>query len=206
MTRPLLSPVQLAQRDTINATEVPIPDKLLHELFAAQVRLRAHENAVVSSQRRLTYQELYECSNQVGHRLRQLGGAPNQLVAVVMEKGWEQIVARDGRFWRLAPPMFPSTPDYPKSAFSIYWKIVKLKIILTQSWLEEELMWPQGIQRLCLDTEDLAQESQDSLSLVQTPDDLVYVIYTSGSTGAPKGVMITHRNVANVVTYTNKRF
>ncbi len=29
-----------------------------------------------------------------------------------------------------------------------------------------------------------------------SPDDLATVIYTSGTTGAPKGVMITHRNVA----------
>src|SRR5207248_9869245 len=30
-----------------------------------------------------------------------------------------------------------------------------------------------------------------------TRDNLVYVIYTSGSTGAPKGVAVTHGNLAN---------
>lgn len=33
-----------------------------------------------------------------------------------------------------------------------------------------------------------------------TPETLAYVIYTSGTTGHPKGVMIEHRNIANLVT------
>jgi pyochelin synthetase len=38
------------------------------------------------------------------------------------------------------------------------------------------------------------------------PDDLAYVLYTSGTTGEPKGVMITHRAVVNVVADCNARF
>jgi len=32
-------------------------------------------------------------ANQIAHRLRELGVKPNTLAAIVMEKGWEQIVA-----------------------------------------------------------------------------------------------------------------
>ena len=38
-----------------------------------------------------------------------------------------------------------------------------------------------------------------ALPTVLPPDRLAYVIYTSGTTGRPKGVMIEHRNVANLI-------
>lgn len=204
-TRQLLPPVQLVQRDTINATDAPISNELLHELFAAQVAARANENAVVTSQRTLTYQELYKHSNQVGHRLRQLGASPNHLVAVVMEKGWEQVVAVMG-ILASGAAYIPINPGLPPERFLYLLENCEAEIVLTQSWLEEKLVLPEGIQCLCLDSDDFAQESQEPLPSVQTPDDLAHVIYTSGSTGLSKGVMITHRNVVNVVIYTNQRF
>ncbi|MCK6458877.1 MAG: AMP-binding protein, partial [Planctomycetes bacterium] len=39
-----------------------------------------------------------------------------------------------------------------------------------------------------------------------TPASLAYVIYTSGTTGAPKGVMIEHRSIANLVGEDLERF
>ncbi|MEQ8973608.1 MAG: amino acid adenylation domain-containing protein [Coleofasciculus sp. C1-SOL-03] len=203
-TQQLLPPAQLAQRDAINATDAPIPDQLLHELFAAQVRVRANENAIVTSQRRLTYQELCDRSNQLGHRLRRLGVMPNQRVAVVMEKGWEQIVAAIG-ILASGAAYVPIDPGLPQERLLYLLENSQANIVLSQSWLVEN-EWAKGIQCLCLDRDDLAQESKEPLSPVQTPDDLAYVIYTSGSTGLPKGVMITHRNVANVVIHTNERF
>ncbi|MCL1471388.1 amino acid adenylation domain-containing protein [Argonema antarcticum] len=203
--RQLLPPAQLAQRNAINSTDAPIPDDLLHSLFAAQVRDRGNENAVISSARTLTYQELFDRSNQVGHRLRQLGVIPDRLVAIVMEKGWEQIVAVMG-ILAAGAAYVPIDPGLPEERLSYLLENSEVQIVLTQSRLKEKLTWRSGIQLLCVDNEDLAGESKRSLNPVQTPDDLAYVIYTSGSTGLPKGVMITHRNVANVVVHTNRRF
>jgi pyochelin synthetase len=100
----------------------------------------------------------------------------------------------------------PIAPDLPPERLQYLLKHSEIETVLTQSWLDEKLAWDEGIQRLCIDTEDLTTKSNAPLESVQTPDDLAYVIYTSGSTGLPKGVMVTHRNVANVVVYTNQRF
>ncbi|HMZ20186.1 MAG TPA: AMP-binding protein, partial [Blastocatellia bacterium] len=39
-----------------------------------------------------------------------------------------------------------------------------------------------------------------------TPESLAYVIYTSGTTGRPKGVMIEHRGIVNLVDYDREVF
>jgi amino acid adenylation domain-containing protein len=50
-------------------------------------------------------------------------------------------------------------------------------------------------------------EAAHSLTSVAiAPGQLAYVIYTSGSTGQPKGVEITHGNLANLVSWHNESF
>lgn len=203
--RQLLPLQKLAQRNAINSTNAPISNDLLHSLFAAQVQIRGNDIAVITSQRRLTYQELFDRANQVGHRLRQLGVLPNQLVAIVMEKGWEQIVAVLGILIAGAAYV-PIDPNLPEERLFYLLENSESQMVLTQSWLKDRFAGRSPIQVICLDNEELVQESKQVLDLVQSPDDLAYVIYTSGSTGLPKGVMITHRNVANVVVHTNQRF
>ena len=206
-TRQLLPATQLVQINTINATDAPISDALLHELFAYQVQLRADETVIISSQDSFTYQELFECSNQVAHRLRKLGVTPNKLVGVVMEKGWEQIIAVMGISISGAAYV-PIDPKLPQERFSYFLENSQVDIILTQSWLKEKLPCSKSIQIqiLCVDNQDFVGESKEPLESVQTPDDLAYVIYTSGSTGLPKGVAIAHRAVVNTILDVNQRF
>nr|ACN96038.1 non-ribosomal peptide synthetase module-related protein [Fischerella sp. MV11] len=203
--RQLLPPEQLTQQTTINATAAPVSDQMLHTLFAKQVSIRKHEPAVISSQRTLTYQQLYELSNQIGHRLRQLGACPNQLVAVVMEKGWEQIVAVLG-ILNSGAAYLPIDSNIPKQRLWYLLENGEIQIVLTQSELHQTLDWPESIQKICVDTEELTHEKNQPLTPVQRPEDLAYVIYTSGSTGLPKGVMIDHRGAVNTITDINQRF
>ncbi len=203
-TQQLLPPAQLKQRSAINSTEAPIPDELLQTLFSSQVRKCPHQVAVVSANRNLTYAELERCSNQVGNKLRQLGVRPNTLVAVVMEKGWEQVVAVLG-ILQSGAAYLPIDPGLPQERLWYLLENGQVSLVLTQSWLNAKLEWPD-VQRLCLDNDELAGADDRPLEPVQKPEDSAYVIYTSGSTGLPKGVMIAHRGVVNAIDYTNQRF
>ena len=199
----LVPPGQLAQRTAVNAITAPISDEMLHTLFIAQVEARADETAVISSQRTLTYRELYEQAIQVGHWLREAGATPNSLVAVVMEKGWEQVVAVLGTLMAGAAYL-PIDPDLPVERQHYLLEQGEVKLGLTQAKFYERLTWPESIQCLEVDTAELA--FRGPLDPVQTPADLAYVIYTSGSTGLPKGVIIDHRGAVNTVLDINRRF
>jgi amino acid adenylation domain-containing protein len=189
----------------INATQAPIPEGLLHTRFAQQVLQQPNQTAVVASNCTYSYYELYRIVNQLGHRLRNLGATPNQLIAVVMEKGWEQVIAVLG-IVTAGAAYLPIDPELPQERISYLLVNSEVSLVLTQSWLSDIFEFPEGIEIICVDTEELANESDQPLESVQKPEDLAYVIYTSGSTGLPKGVMIDHRGVLNTIADINHRF
>jgi amino acid adenylation domain-containing protein len=56
-----------------------------------------------------------------------------------------------------------------------------------------------------LGARDLAPASDCSLEPV-SPDAIAYLLFTSGSTGAPKGVMVSHRNIVHFVSTMVARY
>jgi amino acid adenylation domain-containing protein len=201
--RLLVPTQQLAQFAAVNATEGPAPALLLHELAEIQARQRPEQICVVAGDRRLSYAEVVEQSRALGSHLRQLGAQPNQLIAVVMEKGWEQVVAVLSILYAGAAYV-PIDPGLPTARLHYLFANTEAVIALTQSWLDRRLDWPANVQRIALDTMTLPEAPQQMPEPVQQPTDLAYVIYTSGSTGQPKGVMIDHRGALNTILGLNE--
>ncbi len=197
---------QLTQRTHINATHVPLSNELLHTLFTAQVPQRRLQAAVITSERTLSYQDVHLHSNRVAHRLRELRVQPNTLVAVAMEKGWEQVVAVLG-ILKAGAAYLPLDPDLPEERRGYLLANSEVEVVLTQSWLDKTLTWPSFVQRLCVDRDEVwATVPAQEVEPIQHIEDLAYVIYTSGSTGLPKGVMIDHRGAVNTVLDINESF
>lgn len=185
--------------------EKPVPEILLHELIAIQVPQRLEQSAVVTTQRTLTYRELYSLANRWGRHLRNLGALPNQPIAIVMDKGWEQVVAALG-ILHAGAAYLPVDATVGKGRLEYLLSNGKVQIALTQSCLDQRLEWPMGVQRFCVDQEDLQDVEDSPLESAQEPDDLAFVLYTSGSTGLPKGVMIAHRGLVNAIVSTQEQF
>jgi len=196
---------ELAARLAANATEDAVPHVLLQELVATRAEAQPEHPAVIEPRGTFSYGTLQRRAHQLAHRLRDLGAQPNTLVAIVMEKGWEQVAATLGVLGSGAAYM-PIDPEWPVERIHHLLRHGEARLVLTQPWVDARLAWPEDVQRLVVSEEQLAGLSDTRLAPVQQPDDLAYVIFTSGSTGEPKGVMIDHRGAANTIVDLNARF
>jgi amino acid adenylation domain-containing protein len=201
----LLPERQLKRIESLNATQADVPVALLQDLFQAQARLYPDREAVASEYRRLSYSEVDRISNQVARRLRNLGARPNTLVAVVMEKGWEQVIATLA-ILKSGAAYLPINPALPAERISYLLSQGEVSLALTQPWLLRRIDWTQCVKPLCIDELPKGSLYDEPLDASQRPDDLAYVIYTSGSTGLPKGVMIDHAGALNTILDINSRF
>ncbi|ELR97624.1 non-ribosomal peptide synthetase [Gloeocapsa sp. PCC 73106] len=204
-TRLLIPASHLEKITEINRTEYDFTEKdsLLQDLFFAQVPVRGNKSAIVTSDFTLTYQELSDRSLTIAHQLQALRVQPNQLVAIVMEKGWEQIVATLS-ILASGAAYVPIDPGLPTERRFLLLQETQVQQILTQSWLHTSLTWPENLQIICVDK--INPHPISELPSQTTPQDLAYIIYTSGSTGTPKGVMIDHQGAVNTILDINQRF
>lgn len=196
---------RLQQPEAGYGAKTPVSTEMLQTLFNSQVPHRRYHPAVVTPEQTVTYDQLYCFSQKIGVFLRTLGARPNSLVAVVMEKGWEQIAAVLG-ILQAGAAYLPINPDSPPKRLDYMLTNGKVQWVLTQSHLDHNLEWPEHVCRICIDENPFQNGGSPSPDPVQTPDDLAYVIYTSGSTGLPKGVMIDHRAAVNTILDINRRF
>ncbi|MDQ4080540.1 MAG: amino acid adenylation domain-containing protein, partial [Gemmatimonadota bacterium] len=201
----LVPPVQLERRTAVNGTGAPYADALAHQFVGRYARERPDHPAVINGTRRVTFGELDRLTNRIGRTVRRHGVQPDQLVAVVMEKGWEQVVGVLG-ILKAGAAYVPIDVESPGERLQSLLTHAETRVVLTQERLDRSLPWPDGVTRLCVDRESDWDDDDSAIADVQRPDSLAYVLYTSGSTGMPKGVMIEHRSVVNRMTDVIARF
>ena len=177
---------------------------LLQDLFLAQVKQRPDQLAIVTPTASFIYRELYTRSNQLAHLLRSLSVQPNSLVAVVMEKGWEQVVGVLG-ILQAGAGYLPLSPDIPRQQL---WQLLengKVAWVLTQSWLAEKLEWPPSTPCIPVDKYELNEAPAAPLLNLQKPADLAYMIYAQEPEGAAKGIIMEHQQAVSAIVGINHR-
>ncbi|MEG4836965.1 amino acid adenylation domain-containing protein [Microcoleus sp. B9-D4] len=180
-----------------NTTKEYPQDKCIHQLFEEQVLRSPDAIAVVFEGEQLTYKDLNQRANRIGHHLKTLGVEAEVLVGICVERSLEMVVSLLG-ILKAGGAYVPLDPSYPKERLAFMLQNSQPKVLLTQECLIIELP-EHTAQVVCLDTDRhlIAQHSEENLNQTATVDNLAYVIYTSGSTGKPKGVQVTHANLCH---------
>ncbi|MDH6108775.1 pyochelin synthetase [Kitasatospora sp. MAP12-15] len=196
-----LPAVQRSRRAEANRTDRPLPEQPLHAAVLAQALATPDRTAVIAGATELTYRQLLSRATAVAEALAAEGDPAGQVVAVVMDKGWEQVVAVLATLLAGAAYL-PIDTDQPAARRNAMLAGAGVRTVLTQPWSAADL--PAGLRVLTVDA--AAEPAGPAPTPATAPDDLAYVIYTSGSTGTPKGVMISHRAALNTVLDVNDRY
>ncbi|WP_018410094.1 non-ribosomal peptide synthetase [Methyloversatilis thermotolerans] len=179
----------------------------LHTLFFDAARRHADRAAVVTPTRTLSYGDLADEVRALAARLHEQGVSAQDLVAVSIAKGWQQVVAVLAVL-AAGGAYVPIDTGLPRARRDELVADTGARVLLvaegcTLEWSGESstgavvrlavAAHPTGVR---LADEDIAGGEDGALA---------YVIYTSGSTGMPKGVMIDHRGAVNTVLDINAR-
>ncbi|KQZ30950.1 hypothetical protein ASD58_30105 [Duganella sp. Root1480D1] len=201
---PLLSPASHAQIvHGFNRDDAPYAlHGLAHQGFEQLAAAQPDAEAVVDGERSLTYGELNRRANQLAHYLLGLGVKPDDRVAICVERSAEMIVAILAVL-KAGAAYVPLDPNNPAQRLAFIFADSAPKVLLTQVSLQPH-MGSIPVPVLLLDSLPHAVGAQPSTDpdpgvLGLTGTHTAYLLYTSGSTGQPKGVMVEHAQVVNLI-------
>jgi amino acid adenylation domain-containing protein len=168
----------------------PVACESLGALFEAQVARTPDDIAVVASDARLTYAQLDARANSLAHRLIAVGARADDVIGLLAERGPHVIVAFLA-IVKTGAAYLPLSVDDPVARQRSLLRDAGARLLLTDrvSAFEDHVI--VGF--------DASGFPARSPGIDVVADQLAYVMYTSGSTGEPKGVAITHRQVAELV-------
>ncbi|MEV4051952.1 non-ribosomal peptide synthase/polyketide synthase [Amycolatopsis sp. NPDC049688] len=169
-----------------NGTALEVPETTFHEVFEAQARRTPDRTALVFRDTAYTFAELNARANQLARYLVAHGARPERTVALMLPRSAEMIVALLAIF-KAGAVHLPVDPELPAERVEFLLRDANPVVVLT------ELPGLTGY-----DTTDLA--------LPVHQDSSAYLIYTSGSTGSPKGVVVEHRNLTNLLLSHHAHF
>ncbi|NWO06485.1 MAG: amino acid adenylation domain-containing protein [Alteromonadaceae bacterium] len=194
---------QKALINSVNSTFVERDFPLLHQGFVESLNDHADKLAVISDERSLSYAELDRLSLHLAYKLQSLNVRPDTLVAIVMDKSWQQVVAALA-ISRAGAAYLPIDASMPEARIANLLEQGQVEVAiysdLSITAVNKKLVW--------LSVENYKKQAE--LPLLEPLDtiatNLAYVIFTSGSTGNPKGVAIDHRGAVNTIMDVNERF
>ena len=173
----------------------------LHGLFEAQVLRRPEAPAVVQDGNRLSYAQLDAQADAIARTLAERGVGASQVVAIALERSPDLIAALLGVL-KTGAAYLPIDTSYPAERIGYLIENASPVCVITDATTSAQL--PQLPQLL---VEAVGTEPAGPLPDRRVlPDEAAYVVYTSGSTGRPKGVVISHRSVANYLSWMLDEF
>ena len=185
-----------------SATDYPRTDGL-QRLFEQAAATFADRPALRCADVELSYRDLNAQANALAHALRASGVARGTLVALLLDRSADMVIATLAII-KAGAAYVPLDTEAPAARLEA---LVRDNAIAVTISRRDLLALAPGLQcRLLLldeEADSIAAQPHSNPPAVVDGESLAYVMFTSGSTGQPKGVMIRQQSVARLVLDTN---
>lgn len=197
--------------NTATEYQADLPVQVLFEQQAARFPDKPAVQFIVQGdqiEQQLSYSQLNERANQLAHAIMAAGVKPNDVVALLLPRDIDTVVAILATL-KAGATYVPLDPANPPQRSRDILQDCAAKLLLSHNTMAEELqaLDPDNLSApitpLLLSELDLSRYSAANPEPQNSGNSLIYLMYTSGTTGKPKGAKIRHKSVNRVVRHTN---
>ena len=147
----------------------------------------------------LTYGELEGHADGLGRTLRSLGTGSGDLVGLCLERSAELVVGALG-ILKAGGAYVALDPSCPQERLRFILRDAGVRVLVGSSETPTALRSEAAFVEV-----DLAHRAPPAAgagtAATADENDAAYVIYTSGSTGVPKGVIVEHKSLMNLIRW-----
>ena len=198
------------QQQLLQWASTKVSDKdprAIHQLFEQQAQLQPDACALIFNHQPVSYRVLDEQANQLAHLLQQHN--ETGLIGLCLNRSVEMVVAILAVL-KTGGAYVPLDPSSPAQRLSFQIDDAQLTTVIA----DDNYPALTTVNTLMINSQATQQQLSQMptspvtapITTTASPDSLAYIIYTSGTTGKPKGVMIEHAGIVNLVCHQTEAF
>ena len=174
-------------------------EKTIHSIFESMAVKIPNNTAIEFHDEHITYSELNESANNLAALLFEAGIVAGDIIAVSLVRSVNTIVSILA-ILKVGAAYLPIETNAPKARAVHYIATAKATTIISDQECDTLYEVPNiNINKM-----------NDIVVKIQIPqvssDALACILFTSGSTGEPKGVMLRHNSIVNILSYMKEEY